>query len=247
MTDLTFFSSIFRSYNLPLLLIIIIALLFVIIDYFNYKKGAYFSITKFPYWFLRFDVGRYGEYQTYKVLNAFEKEGAKFLFNLYIPKENGQTTEIDVLMICRKGIFVFESKNYSGWIFGSENQKNWYQTLPSGKNRSHKEHFYNPIMQNRTYIKNLKTLIGDDISTFSVIVFSERCTLKSVSVKSDDVKVVKRDCLFDLVCNICSNSSEILDENKVTELYELLYPYTQVTEEEKEKHVQDIKNNILQE
>lgn len=128
-------------------------------------------------------------------------------------------------------MFVFESKNYSGWIFGSENQKNWYQTLPSKKNRSHKEHFYNPIMQNRIHTKNLKVLVGDGIPMFSVIVFSERCTLKSISVKSNDINAVKLDSLFDLVCNICSNSNEIRSDDEVSELY--LYPYAQVSEAEK--------------
>ena len=85
-----------------------------------------------------------------------------------------ETTEIDVLMISPKGLFVFESKNYSGWIFGSENQKNWYQTLPAGRGRSHKENFYNPIMQNRSHIKHLKAFLGTDIPVRSIIVFSDR-------------------------------------------------------------------------
>ena len=44
-------------------------------------------------------------------------------------------------MIHEKGIFVFESKNYSGWIFGSADQLNWTQSLQNGE----KHHFYNPI------------------------------------------------------------------------------------------------------
>ena len=69
----------------------------------------------------------------YKYLKDFENQGAKFLFNIYIPKKGNETTEIDVLMISSKGLFVFESKNYSGWIFGGDNQKYWYQTLPSNR------------------------------------------------------------------------------------------------------------------
>ena len=121
-----------------------------------------------------------------------EANGAKFLFNVYIPKGNGETTEIDVLMICSKGIFVFESKNYSGWIFGSESQKNWYQTLPAGRGKSHKEHFYNPIMQNHSHIKNLKYLLDEQFPIRSIIVFSDRCTLKSVQIKSNDISVINR-------------------------------------------------------
>jgi len=30
-------------------------------------------------------------------------------------------------MDLKDGIFVIETKNYKGWIFGSENQKQWIQ------------------------------------------------------------------------------------------------------------------------
>ena len=88
----------------------------------KYLRSPYFQCTKLPYREMREDSGRYGEYLVYKYLSEFERFGAKFLFNAYIPKQNGETSEIDVLMLCTKGIFVIESKNYSGWIFGNENQ-----------------------------------------------------------------------------------------------------------------------------
>ena len=67
-------------------------------------------------------LGSYGEKLTAKELkrvNFFGRKG-KILRNVYLPKENGQTSEIDLLYITEKGIFVFESKNYSGWIFGND-------------------------------------------------------------------------------------------------------------------------------
>lgn len=39
------------------------------------------------------------------------------------------TYEIDLIMISETGIYVFESKNYSGWIFGDEKQRYWTQIL----------------------------------------------------------------------------------------------------------------------
>ena len=139
----------------------------------QYKTTAYYKDTGIPLLSLINDKGRLGEYLTFKYLKIFEKQGAKFLFNVYVPKEDGETSEIDVLMLCSKGVFVFESKNYSGWIFGSEDKKNWCQTLPQGKGKSNKEYFYNPVMQNRSHIKHLKALLGD-VPVHSVIVFSER-------------------------------------------------------------------------
>lgn len=113
---------------------------------------------------MRRDLGRFGKYMTtYRNLRRYEKEGTRFLFNLYIPKGENGTTEIDMLMLSAKGLFVFESKNYSGWIFGSERQPKWYQTLPHGRGRSRKEAFYNPIMQNHTHIRHLQELLGADL------------------------------------------------------------------------------------
>ena len=50
-----------------------------------------------------------------------------------------------MLMIHENGIFVIESKNYSGWLFGDYNQLNWTQSFPNGE----KHKFYNPIKQTK--------------------------------------------------------------------------------------------------
>ena len=113
-------------------------------------------------------------------------------------KENGETSEVDVVFITQKGIFVFESKNYSGWIFGDEKSKNWTAMLPNRQ----KNQFYNPIMQNRTHLKWMRKYVGDDIPLFSIIVFSNRCELKKVTVYSEDVKVIKRDWTYAAVRGI---------------------------------------------
>ncbi len=120
---MSFLQLLFMLLNPVILIPAIIITVILVKKNKEYKNGAYYQITKLPYSSVKHNTGRYGEYLTYKYLKNFEASGAKFLFNIYIPKENGETTEIDVLMICSKGIFVFESKNYSGWIFGSETQK----------------------------------------------------------------------------------------------------------------------------
>ena len=61
-------------------------------------------------------VGQRGEKLTereLKLVSLFGRKG-KTLRNLYVPKDDGTTSEIDVIYITQKGIFVFESKNYSG-------------------------------------------------------------------------------------------------------------------------------------
>lgn len=213
----------------------------------DYRNSSYYKATGIPYFTMRADTGRYGEYLTYKYLKQYENLGAEFLFNVYIPKKDGETSEIDVLMLSPRGIFVFESKNYSGWIFGSETQRNWYQTLPRGRGRSRKESFYNPIMQNRSHIKHLKAFIGERFPMRSIIVFSERCTLKSITLNSDDIKVIKRNEVSGTVNGIYNGTTEVaLSAEEIDVLYEKLYPLTQVSDSVKSQHIENINNKHME-
>lgn len=244
------FSLVLLLFNPVILILAVIVVILLILKNkkhkeHEYKESAYYQVTNHPYLSVRNNIGRYGEYLTYKDLKHMETDGAKFLFNVYIPKENGDTTEIDVLMICPKGIFVFESKNYSGWIFGNESQKNWYQTLPARKGRSHKEHFYNPVMQNRSHIKHLKTFLGEQVPIHSIIVFSDRCTLKNIQIQSNDISVINRYNVASVVSAICNQTpTDLLTGNNIGEIYSKLYPFTQVDEIAKAQHIANIQNNM---
>ncbi len=196
-------------------------------------------------------VGRRGEAYTarkFEMLNLFGKEG-KVLRNVYIPKPDGGTTEIDLLYISVKGIFVIESKNYSGYIFGNEDSRNWTVTLYGGKDflgrkKVEKHQFYNPIMQNRTHIKYLKKLVGDDIQMISLIVFSKRCELKSVNISSSDLIVCNRDRLPAEIRRVWNKYPDTLDTEKIENLCVKLQALTDVDKEQKELHVQKIKDRF---
>ena len=126
--------------------------------------------------------------RTLKHVQMFGRDGM-ILRNLYLPKDNGETSEIDLLFITQKGIFVIESKNYSGWIFGSDKDQYWTQMLPNKQ----KNRFYNPIKQNQTHIKWLQNYLNEKIPVYSLIVFSERCELKQIEIGTEHTAVCKRD------------------------------------------------------
>lgn len=183
-------------------------------------------------------AGRHGEKLTARELTLvrlFGRKG-KVLRNVYVPKDNEETTEIDVVFITQKGIFVLESKNYSGWIFGDEKSFNWTAMLPNRK----KYRFYNPIMQNRTHIKWLDNFLNDDIPLFSIIVFSERCELKKITVDSPDIHVIKRDRLYATIRSIWEAAEDKLDEAQVNLVYEKLKKLTNVDEAVKAAHIESI-------
>ena len=188
-------------------------------------------------------IGRMGEFFTEReldVVKLFGRKG-KTLRNVYIPKDDGETTEIDLLFITSKGIFVFESKNYSGWIFGNEKDQYWTVSLPNKQ----KNRFYNPIKQNNSHIKWLKEYIGGEeisIPFFSLIVFSNRCELKIITVETTDIMVIQRDSVYAAVRKIWNENSDRLTDDDIENLYHRLKQLTNMDRSVKEAHVQSIKN-----
>ncbi len=221
---------------------VIILIICVLIATISYQNGTYFKSTHRSFFSVHFDKGAFGEYNIYMYLRGYEANGAKLLFNCYLPKNNNETSEIDVIMIYRSGIYVFESKDYGGWIFGSESNKTWTQTLPNGKT-SQKLKFYNPIMQNRTHIKWLEKHVDNTVPLHNIVVFSNRCELKKLEITSGDVSVIKLEKLLKTIKDIDERVGPRLDDDRISAIYEKLYPYTQVSAELKEKHVDNIKHN----
>lgn len=220
-------------------------IIYLVNKYRKYKNSTYCKDTGYAYREVKFNKGRLGEYLIFARLQELEKYGVKFLFNAYIPKENGTTTEIDVLAISHNGITVFESKNYSGWIFGTETQRIWTQVLPTGRGKSQKTQFLNPIMQNKVHIKYLQNIVGTDININSIIVFSERCTFKDLKLTSGKVKVIKRnEILKEMQSYLRISMPYRLSSERIISIYNRLYPYTKVDEVKKQEHVHNIKSDV---
>lgn len=94
--------------------------------------------------------------------------------DVIVPATNG-TTQIDHLLISPFGLFVIETKNISGWIFGSKDQHKWTQSL-YGKTFS----FQNPLLQNYRHTKCLADYLDIDHSIIHPIVFFiSKCTFKT--------------------------------------------------------------------
>ena len=83
-------------------------------------------------------------------------------------------------------------------------------------------------------------MLGSEIVMHSIIAFSERCTLKKISLQSN-VKVVNRDYVSRVVASIFESvNDELVDVNKIDEIYNKLYIYTQVSDDIKQQHIQNI-------
>lgn len=184
------------------------------------------------------NAGQFGEYMTeYALKNNNLKGEYIVLKNIYVPVGN-QNTEIDLLMIHEKGIFVFESKNYSGFIYGKFDELNWVQKI---KNRN-KYVFYNPIKQNNTHIIALANYLRLPSSAFtSYIVFSERCKLKEVPKSTEQIVVLKRNKMLKTLRKTLKNRKIIYTKEQIKQFKIKLNPLTNVSEQTKQQHIKDIK------
>lgn len=94
--------------------------------------------------------------------------------DLVIPCQGG-TTQIDHVLVSVFGIFVVETKNMNGWIFGDEQSPQWTQCIFGKKFR-----FQNPTRQNYRHVKALAEYLQiPDEATRSVVFFIGDCEFKT--------------------------------------------------------------------
>lgn len=164
----------------------------------------------------------------------------RFLHNVYLPAGK-DFSEADLICVCEKGIVVIESKNYSGWIFGNDENKYWTQSIYNRSTRqTEKFRFYNPVWQNATHVKNLRKAISDEsIPVWSVIVFGDNCQLKDVTLRhDDDALIFKTSSVSSDLGRFLREKESVLSGAKIDAIYSKLYPYTRVSSDTKKRHIE---------
>ena len=109
--------------------------------------------------------GSIGEYITKYYLNA--TTDTLVLHDILIKGDEDMSSQIDLLIIARTGIYVVEVKRYdNAKIYGNGKRNTWYYYL-GGK----KYDIYSPLKQNKKHIENLKNFLTDfgNIPYFSVL------------------------------------------------------------------------------
>jgi restriction system protein len=97
------------------------------------------------------------------------------LHDLTLPTLDG-TTQIDHVIVSQCGVFVIETKDLTGWIFGNERSRRWTQVIFRRKHR-----FQNPLHQNYKHLKAVENLL--DLAPqclHSVVVFVGNSEFKTL-------------------------------------------------------------------
>ena len=171
------------------------------------------------------------------------------LQNLYVPALLDDTTsEIDIVLIHPKGIFVFECKDYGGVIqCGNPENVFWDVSYPSGRNTK----LYSPVIQNRGHISILENYLRQTNccsslrnSSNSWIVFGKNAVLR-IPHTSSDYTITQENELYDKITASFIGMADKYSKEKIEKIYDTLYPLTQVSDEVKQKHIKDIENHRI--
>jgi len=177
--------------------------------------------------------GAKGEYRIAKLLRKLKKDKYKVLNDIYL-EVNGKSSQIDHLIISIYGIFVIETKNYQGWIHGSQNSENWTQSIYKKKIK-----FRNPIKQNWSHIYTLKDILKefDFIEYHPIVVFAGKATLKNIH---SNVPVVYK---YELLETIKKYDEFNLSSEEVEDIFNQIHEF-EIKENKKRKHKKYVKQNI---
>lgn len=136
--------------------------------------------------------GKMGEYAVKRLIRRHLNPVAYREFSDITLSSEGETTQIDHVYVSLFGIFVIETKNMRGWIYGGKHQAEWTQVIYRSKRQ-----FQNPLRQNYKHIKTLETLLDLPFDVFkSIIVFAGDCTFKTlmpaeVRTRSDVIDYIR--------------------------------------------------------
>ncbi len=175
--------------------------------------------------------GKAGEYKVSHVLGG-NIDGVQYVINdLLFRDKTGHSCQIDHIFINRHGIWVIETKNYAGMIYGDENRREWLQVLAYGKR---KNKFYNPIKQNATHIFHLRGQLGIKYGFHNIVVFSNEANLSHVTAKNIYT--------FRNIGRIRNTETDIvLSSDEIKSYYEKLLLLQQQNEVTLTEHVDDIR------
>ncbi len=176
--------------------------------------------------------GYLGEKSVATILSLLPSDKYKIINDLLI-EVDGRTIQIDHLVVSIYGIFVIETKNYKGWITGSDNSDYWTKNMFGNKYT-----FYNPIRQNKSHVLALSKQLGFSLNKFiPIIVFSNGAELKANTTHN---------VIYTTQINrVIKEYSEIkFSETDIQKLYDKISLLNIVSPEVRKQHVLEIQNTI---
>lgn len=179
--------------------------------------------------------GKIGENKVTFILKGLPSDEYTVINDLMLKTTYG-TSQIDHIVVSQYGIFVIETKNYSGWIYGGEHSEEWIKNVYGKKYK-----FRNPIKQNYAHIKALMEVLGvTNIDIFiPIITFPRKASIK---VKTDYNIVYYRQ----LIKCIKSYSESCLCNEQISEYVNKLNNFVGYSKEIRKEHIEEIMFSVTE-
>lgn len=182
--------------------------------------------------------GSIGERNLYLVLRQNGVLENQIFRNVYIEKEDGTTAEMDLIVLSKKAVFVFEVKNYSGKIYGDTKYAKWIQYFHGKKN-----YFLSPILQNKDHIVVLQKFLDKykNLRIIPVEVATTNAKWLVKNIQEDDNFITNGDFAkkFPEIYNSFDTMKMMDDE--FNEIREKLAEHSRPNEKIREQHIEEIK------
>jgi len=180
-------------------------------------------------------MGFFGEKEVAFFLSRLGSKKYMIINNLMV-NFGGNTTQIDHLVISNFGIFVIETKNYGGKIYGSDFSDYWMQSINKSKSKFHNQ-FHNPIRQNYGHVQTLKGLLKEypNMLYFPIIVFTARADLK-IKTNTDVIYPIK------LIKTIRKYQTKIVSDDIRDKIYKYLNTLNITDRKSVKEHIQRVRD-----
>lgn len=196
----------------------------------------------------RIKTTRIGELGEYKINIQLEQlpGNCKHLSDLFLPNSKSVTgySQIDHVILSPFAVFVIETKNYTGTIYGDSKRKKW---SVNGKFQ-----MANPFHQNFGHIQSIRPFLtpieGSDF--ISIVSFTKRCTFKINpelrKIQSNDLIVYDTE-LTDFVLrklNVLKlqKKKAVFSESRIRSMYDQLQNGNILDAEHRKKHTEVLRD-----
>lgn len=164
--------------------------------------------------------------------------GALVLHDVLIDGADGYTSQIDLVLVGNRGVYVVEVKSFTdAKIYGDTKKSKWYYY-----SHGRKYEIYSPLRQNKKHVEYLKTFLNNfgDVPVFSIITMV--CKDFKISGEKDD---------YTMVCNslpameralykVAENKPEVFDDIKKQEVFDYIQNNQHIGKEARKEHKQNV-------
>ncbi len=164
--------------------------------------------------------------------------GALVLHDVLIDGQNGYTSQIDLLIIGNKGIYVVEVKSFAdAKIYGDTSRRDWKYY-----NHGKKYEIYSPLKQNKKHVEYLEKFLESfgDIPIFSII-----------TMLCDDFKVSGEMPENTAICNsliameqaiykLADGKPNVFDDEEKQKIFEHIQKNQRIGKDERLTHKQNV-------